>query len=68
MNSDGTSFTMIMPRESGPKACSRVEKETLPRPSQIMILEACWEGRKPFFKSSKLTVTADEDISAKFMV
>lgn len=26
----GTSLTMMIPRESGPKACSKVEKETLP--------------------------------------
>lgn len=31
MNSGFTSFTMIIPSESGPKASSRVEKGTLPR-------------------------------------
>lgn len=30
MNSEGMSLTMIIPRESGPKASSRVEKGTLP--------------------------------------
>ena len=30
MNSEGTSLTTIIPNDSGPKACSRMEKDTFP--------------------------------------
>lgn len=31
INSDGTSLTIIIPKESGPNACSRVENDTFPK-------------------------------------
>lgn len=43
MNSDGTSLTIMIPKESGPKACSRVEKETLPGSSQLLSLKLAGE-------------------------
>jgi hypothetical protein len=55
-------LTIIIPRDSGPKACSRVEKEMFPGQVISLATYACVGSRSPFFKSSKVTVTAAEAI------
>lgn len=54
----------MIPRESGPKASSKVEKETFPR-ERLAGRLGLIEGGLPVFKSSRLTVTASEDIMPK---
>jgi len=53
---------MIMPSELGPKASSNVEKETVPWPPGQQMQGLNLEKIVPFFKSSRLTVTACEDM------
>jgi hypothetical protein len=56
-------LTIIIPKESGPKASSKVEKETFPGGvGQQIVPGSVYNGVLPFFKSSRLTVTAVKDI------
>jgi len=56
---------MIIPKDSGPNASSKVEKETLPIRDLVALVWSQGGKRIPFFKSSRLTVTAPEDMMAK---
>jgi hypothetical protein len=50
---------MIMPKDSGPKASSKVVNDTFPVDDQRG--SRCANGDIPFFRSSKLTVTAADE-------
>lgn len=56
------SLTIIIPNDSGPKASSRVEKETFPSREVSTFPLSRHQVASPFLRSSRVTVTAAADI------
>jgi hypothetical protein len=55
-------LTIIIPNESGPKASSRVEKGIFPCRQSADVPFIRRKASLPFLRSSRVTVTAEEDI------